>query len=240
MPREPALRNTCPNRQPATVGAEERGGRGTTSSRMTTKRLTRAAPELSPPKSACAGGAVLRTSTRGTVPMEQYDGCRRRGQHLTVSISTNDLHCRNPARRWQRRARSTPTLPPAPPPRPPRHVPRTHDNRMAGRQMSCRQQTAPPQSRCSKDVTAHPHRPGARPGRPCPVPACSGHPPSGQRRFSSPLQNFSICTCVYVCVHSYTCVDCKSVCVYELCLCASMIVKSYVCGRLCTSSPINV
>jgi hypothetical protein len=28
-----------------------------------------AAPELSPPKSACAGDAVLRTSTRGTVPM---------------------------------------------------------------------------------------------------------------------------------------------------------------------------
>jgi hypothetical protein len=94
-----------------------------------------------------------------------------------------------PARRWQRRARSTPTLPPAPPPRPPQHVPRTHDNRMAGRQMSCRQQTAPPQSRCSKDVTAHPHRPGARPGRPCPVPACSGQPLPGKRRFSSPLRN---------------------------------------------------
>jgi hypothetical protein len=60
--------------------------------------------------------------------------------------------------------------------RPPRRrdphatFPRTHDSRMAGRQMSCRQQTAPPQSRCSKDVTAHPHRPGARPGRPCPDP----------------------------------------------------------------------
>jgi hypothetical protein len=30
-----------------------------------------AAPELRPPKSACAGDAVLRTSTRGTVPMGQ-------------------------------------------------------------------------------------------------------------------------------------------------------------------------
>ena len=73
--------------------------------------------------------------------------------------------------------------------RPPRHrdlpaTSRTHENWKAARQMSCRQQTAPPQSRCSKDVTAHPHRPGARPGRPCPAPACSGHPQSGQRRFS--------------------------------------------------------
>jgi len=74
-----------PNRQPATVGTEERGGRGTTSSRTT----TRAAPELSPPKSACAGDVILRTSTRGT-PMGQCAGCHR-GQHLTVSISTNDL-----------------------------------------------------------------------------------------------------------------------------------------------------
>jgi hypothetical protein len=65
----------------------------------------------------------------------------------------------------------------------------THDNRMAARQTSCRQQTAPPQPRCSKDVTAHPHRPGARPGRPCPVPACSGQPPSGRSGFSSPLRN---------------------------------------------------
>jgi hypothetical protein len=40
----------------------------------------------------------------------------------------------------------------SPPQRPPRHVPRTHDNRMSGRQMSCCQQTAPPQSRCSKNV----------------------------------------------------------------------------------------
>ena len=61
---------------------------------------------------------------------------------------------------------------------------RAHDNWMAARQTSCRQQTAPPQPRCSKDVTAHPHRPGARPGRPCPVPARSGQPLSGRSRFS--------------------------------------------------------
>ena len=58
------------NRQPATVGAveEELGGRGTTSSRTTTG----AAPELRRPKSAPAGDAVFRTSTRGTVPMGQW------------------------------------------------------------------------------------------------------------------------------------------------------------------------
>jgi len=48
-------------------------------------------------------------------------------------------------------------------------VPLTHrtkpwlhaDNRMEGRQMSCCQQTAPPQLNCSKDVTAHLHWPVA-------------------------------------------------------------------------------
>jgi hypothetical protein len=70
---------------------------------------------------------------------------------------------------------------------------RTHYNWMAARQTSCRQQTAPAQSRSSKDVTAHPHRPGARPGRPCPVPACSGQPPSGRSGFSSPFGTEFFC-----------------------------------------------
>ena len=74
MPREPALRNTChgprtslpqhafhptdhvqdiyPTDNPP---PSELGWKGTTSSRTTTG----AAPELSPPKSACAGDAVL-------------------------------------------------------------------------------------------------------------------------------------------------------------------------------------
>lgn len=38
----------------------------------------------------------------------------------------------------------------------------------------CSHQTAPPPSRCSKDVTTHPHQLGVRPGRPCSVPACTG------------------------------------------------------------------
>jgi hypothetical protein len=62
---------------------------------------------------------------------------------------------------------------------PPRHRDlhatfRTHDNGMAARQTSCRQQTAPPQPRC-------------RP--PMPGPRCSGQPPSGRSGFSSPLRN---------------------------------------------------
>ena len=44
---------------------EERGGRGTTSSRTTTG----GAPELRQSKSACAGDAVLSSSNWGTVPM---------------------------------------------------------------------------------------------------------------------------------------------------------------------------
>jgi hypothetical protein len=73
--------------------------------------------------------------------------------------------------------------------RPSRHLDppdtsRSHDNWMSARQTSCRQQTSPPQTRCSKDVTAHPHRPGSRPGRPCPVPARSGQPLSGRSGFS--------------------------------------------------------
>ena len=71
---------------------------------------------------------------------------------------------------------------------------RSHDNWMAARQTSCRQQTAPPPPRCSKDVTAHPHRPGARPGRPCPVPARSGQPLSGRSGFSPAFgTEFSLC-----------------------------------------------
>ena len=76
--------------------------------------------------------------------------------------------------------------------RPPRHLDlhatsSTHDNWMVARQTSCPQQTAPPQPHCSKDVTAHLHRPGARPVLPCPVPYCSGQPPSGLSGFSPPF-----------------------------------------------------
>jgi len=55
---------------------------------------------------------------------------------------------------------------------------------MEATQTSRRQQTAPPQPCCSKDVTAHPHGPRARPGRPCPAPACRGQPQSGRIVFN--------------------------------------------------------
>ena len=57
--------------------------------------------------------------------------------------------------------------------RPPSRLRRVHATRLAptttscaGSRISCRKRTAPPPSRCSKDVTAHPHRPGGRPGLP--------------------------------------------------------------------------
>jgi hypothetical protein len=58
-----------------------------------------------------------------------------------------------------------------------------------GRLMAGRQQTAPPQQRRSKDATAHPHQPGARPDPPHPDPAhsCRHHPAKAKVR--SPLRN---------------------------------------------------
>jgi hypothetical protein len=47
----------------------------------------------------------------------------------------------------------------------------------------------PRRSSPSQHVPTHQHRPGTRPGRPCPVPACSGQPLPGERRFSSALGN---------------------------------------------------
>jgi hypothetical protein len=87
----------------------------------------------------------------------------------------------------------------APPgPRPRRRPPR---RRSPSQHVPCQQQqargkedilssaTGPSTARCSKDVTTHQHRPGAGPGRPCPVPACSGQPLPGERSFSSVLGN---------------------------------------------------
>jgi hypothetical protein len=55
--------------------------------------------------------------------------------------------------------------------------------------MAGRQQTAPPQKRRSKDATAHPHQPGARPEPPNPDPAHSrrNHPAKAKVKF--PLRN---------------------------------------------------
>ena len=55
--------NISPNRPTCHRLRRERGGRGT----MTSRTTTRASNELRPPKSACSGDTVLLTSTRGTV-----------------------------------------------------------------------------------------------------------------------------------------------------------------------------
>ena len=199
MPREPVLRNTCqgprtslpqrafhstdhvqqnisPNQPTRHRLRGERGGRGTTTSRTT----TRASNDLSPPKSACSGDAVLRTSTRGTVHMGQCapEDSISQCPFLQMIDTAGNPHADGSAAPGAR-----------PRHRPSRHrdppaTSRAHDNWLAARQTSCRQQTAPPQPRCSKDVTTHPHRPGARPGRPCQVPARSGQPLSGRSGFS--------------------------------------------------------
>jgi hypothetical protein len=64
-----------------------------------------------------------------------------------------------------------------------------NNNKAGGNEDILSSATGPSTARCSKDVTTHQHRPGARPGRPCPVPACSGQPLPGERRFSSALGN---------------------------------------------------
>ncbi len=93
--------------------------------------------------------------------------------------------------------------PPGPRPRrrpprrsPTRHVPR-QQQQAGGNEDILSSATGPSTTRCSKDVTTHQHRPGARPGRPCPVPTCSGQPLPGERRFSSALGNrvSSACAC---------------------------------------------
>ncbi len=86
--------------------------------------------------------------------------------------------------------------PPGPRPRlrpprrssPSRHVP-CLQQQAGGKEDILSSATGPSTARCSKDVTTHQHRPGARPGCPCPVPACSGQPLPGERRFSSALGN---------------------------------------------------
>jgi hypothetical protein len=87
------------------------------------------------------------------------------------------------------RPRSRPPSRPAPHDTLPRQQQQDAE-REESRRMSCHQQPAPPPiARCSKDFTTHQHRPGDHPGRPCPVPACSGQPLPGERRLSSPSGN---------------------------------------------------
>ena len=95
-----------------------------------------------------------------------------RAQHITGRRAGK---LRQPA--YRRRRATAEGRPRRPPPR--RHrtpvpAPAPTTTSCAGSQISCRKRTAPPPSRCSKDVTAHPHQPRGRPGRPCPAPVRSG------------------------------------------------------------------
>ncbi len=157
-------------------GRGERGGRDTTSSRTT----TRAANELSRQslRALVMQSSALAPGTQS--PEDSISQC----PFLQMTYAVENPHADGSAAPGARPRYRLPRH------RDPHATPRTHDNRMAGRQISRRQQTAPPHPRCSKHVNAHPHRPGARPGRPCPVPACSGQPPSGQSRFQLLIAEF--------------------------------------------------
>jgi hypothetical protein len=136
-----------PNRQPATVGEEERGGRGTKSRRTS----TRAAPERRPPLTARHAPLPRTSTSQGRGPEPAQD--------------------RRAAPRGRRRA-APGSSPRSRPPRrhkPPRHAPR-QQQQDGGKADVLSSATGPSTARCRKNVTTHQHRPGARPGRPCPVP----------------------------------------------------------------------
>ncbi len=104
-------------------------------------------------------------------PAKGRVGNKRHHHHLSLCVSQPHSRARAsscPAAATSRPAAATPT------PRPPN--PRQQDGWKIDVLLSA---NSPPQ-----DVTAHLHRPGARPDRPCPVPAClsgaalsSGAPP---------------------------------------------------------------
>jgi hypothetical protein len=75
-----------------------------------------------------------------------------------------------------------------PPPHPHAAPHLTNIDRRTGRPIAGRQQTGPPKPCSSKDATAHPHQPGARPDPPRPAPARSGRHPA-KVKVRSPLGN---------------------------------------------------
>ena len=104
------------------------------------------------------------------------DGRRRggpRGQPAAAGARGNYVNP-NAGRDWPRPRDAHAAARSAAAPLPPSPAPTPTATGCAGSRMTCRQQTAPPPSRRSKDVTAHPNRPRTRPGRPCPPSACSG------------------------------------------------------------------
>ena len=168
-----------PNLQPATVGEEERGGRDPTSRRTS----MRAASDCRPPPTA-RHASQPRTAPATPPPPQS---------------TAAPLHGEGGQRRRRTAApRHTAGCGPRPcsasaDPRPATAAPHdtspANNNKAGGKEDILSSATGPSTARCSKDVTTHQHRPGARPGRPCPVPACGGQPLPGERRFSSALGN---------------------------------------------------
>ncbi len=192
-----------PNQQPATVCEDARVGRGTTSRRTP----TRATPSRRPPPTT-QHEPPPRTSTshppstrrKSTAHTSTHDPHCRKPAHSRRRASTGgrprhtatvrgrppgDAH-RHPRMRPSsgRPPVETRTANYAPArgrgPAPPHATSPRQQQQDAGRANVLSSATGPSAARCSKDVTTHQHRPGARPGRPCPVPARSGQPLSGR------------------------------------------------------------
>jgi hypothetical protein len=112
------------------------------------RRRPAAAPDTPPSNKKQSTGSC--TQTRGRGPAPAQDLCDAPHDRLQVSPGSR------PSRRPPRRCSPT------------RHVPR-QQQRVRGKENITSSATSPSTERCSKDVTTHQHRPGARPGRPCPV-----------------------------------------------------------------------
>jgi hypothetical protein len=101
-----------PNRQPATVGEEEQGGRGPTSRRTS----MRAAPDCRPPPTAWHASPPLTSTSH---PLQQQDAVHR---ELRPGTGKGASTVAGPPRRATRpaagRARAPPPPPSAPPPQP--------------------------------------------------------------------------------------------------------------------------
>jgi hypothetical protein len=133
-----------PNRQPATVGEEERGGRGPTSRRTS----MRAAPDCKAPLTA-RHEPTPRTST--SHPPQQQDAVHsvlRPGTGKGASAGAGPPH------RATRPAAGSYRGPPPPPPAPltQSHTTRSpaNNNRMQKGRMSCHQQPVPPLRHAAK------------------------------------------------------------------------------------------
>ena len=159
-PHRPRPTGNPPNLQPVTVCEEERGGRDQTSRRT----LMRAAPYCRPPPTARHASQPRSSST--SHPPQQQDAVHRelrpgtgKGARAGAGLLRRATRpAAGPARARPRRS----------PPRrrsPTRHVPR-QQQQAGGNEDILSSATGPSTARCSKDVTTHQHRPGARPGRP--------------------------------------------------------------------------